>query len=299
MTLISGDRGRVLGVWVRVGPGSHGMTWTLPVLGVWGHFLAVGATRGRGDGWHDGRIIAECGGSRPGLLLRDAPGPRLCRMDSSSRAREGNSDVTAGAVPAEWRLVRLAAIPTAAELTSLSVLGQYASSVARRWGLKSVVGTRIRPDRPTSRTPAGVEPDPVAVAEDAIGPPSTASGVDVANAGRWFHRRTGRRSATSLPSPAPLIAPVMAKHFAHRAALGSFVDYHGVAHGNGAILRASSAARSPSKTLRGAFRPSESNPAVLTTAPSGCQRSVQDGDATLRVDQVYNARSTLPSGSGG
>lgn len=52
---------------------THGMTWTLPVLGVWGHFLAVGATRGRGDGWHD--VVAHhrrCGGSRPGLLLRDA-----------------------------------------------------------------------------------------------------------------------------------------------------------------------------------------------------------------------------------
>lgn len=38
-----------------------------------GHFLAVGATRGRGDGWHD--VVAHhrrCGGSRPGLLLRDA-----------------------------------------------------------------------------------------------------------------------------------------------------------------------------------------------------------------------------------
>ncbi|COX31818.1 Uncharacterised protein [Mycobacterium tuberculosis] len=63
--------------------------------------------------------------------------------------------------------------------------------------------------------------------------------------------------------------------------------------------RASSAARSPSKTLAVPSNTSESNPAVLTTAPSGASDPCRMVMPPLGWIGFANARSTLPSGSGG
>ena len=62
---------------------------------------------------------------------------------------------------------------------------------------------------------------------------------------------------------------------------------------------ASIAARSPSKTRAVPVKTSESNPADLTTAPSGASEPVRMVIPPVLWIGSLSARSTLPSGSGG
>src|SRR3954454_20355564 len=108
---------------------------------------------------------------------------------------------------------------------------------------------------------------------NAIGPPSTASGATWPTQSPVVppENRPSVNSSTSLPRPAPLIAPVIAS--ISRIPGPPLGPSYRITTTSPAVMvpssSASNAARSRSKTLAVPSNTSESKPADFTTAPSG------------------------------
>ena len=139
---------------------------------------------------------------------------------------------------------------------------------------------------PSCRAGCGRRP-----ATSAIGPPSAASGAMCPMHSPVVppEKRPSVSSRTSLPSPAPLIAPVICEHLAHaRAALRALPadDDDVVRPAAAPAASASIAACSRSKTRAVPSKTSASKPALLTTAPSGASEPAQDRQAAGAVDRV-------------
>src|SRR5690606_2356598 len=269
----------------------------------------LGDRRGRGAAGDHGEPVALRMITGP----VGAPGVQLDHHDPLPVAEQPLHDRPADPLPAsgdddthgDRPLDQVQMAPTLADWTSLAYLASTPRGAGRSTGCQ-FSRRRCSSSGETSRSRVPLATSSVILSPfstRAIGPPSVASGAMCPTHSPVVppENRPSVISMTSLPSPAPLIAPVIAS--ISRMPGPPFGPSYRITTTSPAVIvpssSASIAARSPSNTRAVPVITVVSNPALFTTAPSGASEPDRMVIPPVGCIGSDSARTMVPSTSGG